>query len=366
MSLLGGRRDARAGRAGSTTRPRACARRRPGRRPRSAAARVTPRPRAYSRARRISAPSWTPVPSSVNSRTPSAASSAMRGEPLARRPTVMAPATAHLGRRAPRPRSSTSRADRRVVDGRLGVGHGHHRGEPAERRPARPVSTVSASSRARLRAGGCAGRPARAPPGSPPASSTIAPAGTSRSGPTADTVPPRTRTSARRSSRTVVPAPSMTVPPRITTVARASATTRLAAIPARREPSARAAGTAPPCAPRPRWSPGGSPRHGQVGHVGGDLHAADHRAGVGDDRRRSGEPRHPPGGQPPAGRVLAQRGDEGTAPPLAPAGAAGRRRRRSRSASSRSSRNARPASPRATAAGGCRGRASVTSAPRAR
>jgi hypothetical protein len=52
---------------------------------------VTPRPRAYSSARRMSRPSCTPVPSSVKNRTPSAASSAMGASWVPARPTVMAP-----------------------------------------------------------------------------------------------------------------------------------------------------------------------------------------------------------------------------------------------------------------------------------
>ena len=46
-------------------------------------ARVMPRPSAYSRARRISSGSCTPLPSSVKRRTPAAASSAIGASALA-------------------------------------------------------------------------------------------------------------------------------------------------------------------------------------------------------------------------------------------------------------------------------------------
>ena len=55
------------------------------------------------------APSWTPSPSSVNSRTPSSASSAMGASRSPARPTVMAPETTTWAQ-APRPRSRTWRA----------------------------------------------------------------------------------------------------------------------------------------------------------------------------------------------------------------------------------------------------------------
>ena len=57
-------------------------------------ARVTPRPVAYSRARRMSPADCTPLPSSVNRRTPRSASSAIGARRSPARPTVMAPATA--------------------------------------------------------------------------------------------------------------------------------------------------------------------------------------------------------------------------------------------------------------------------------
>ena len=59
-------------------------------------------------ARRISRASWTPVPSSVKIRTPSAAISAMGASWRPCRPTVMAPAT-RTSQHASAPRSSTWR-----------------------------------------------------------------------------------------------------------------------------------------------------------------------------------------------------------------------------------------------------------------
>ncbi len=57
-------------------------------------ARRTPRPLAYSMARRMRRLSCTPVPSSVKMRTPSAAISAIGASCSPARPTVMAPLTA--------------------------------------------------------------------------------------------------------------------------------------------------------------------------------------------------------------------------------------------------------------------------------
>ena len=72
-------------------------------RPRSAGPASTPRPPAYSRARRMSGASCTPVPSSVKSPTPSAAISAMGASGSPSRPTVMAPAAARRTSRRLRP-----------------------------------------------------------------------------------------------------------------------------------------------------------------------------------------------------------------------------------------------------------------------
>ena len=70
-------------------------------------ARVTPRSRPYSMARRMSRSSWTPRPSSVKSRTPSAAISAMGARRSPARSTVMAPEV-WTSQRAVRPSSRTS------------------------------------------------------------------------------------------------------------------------------------------------------------------------------------------------------------------------------------------------------------------
>ena len=108
-------------------------RRRPGRRPRSAAPASPPRPLAYSSARRISRLSCTPLPSSVKIRTPSAAISAIGASWLAGpadrdgAPTC-ARRTARPGRgRAPRGRRRPSRSPASVL------GMATTRGEPAER-----------------------------------------------------------------------------------------------------------------------------------------------------------------------------------------------------------------------------------------
>ena len=120
--------------------------------------------------------SWTPAPSSVNSRTPRAASSPMGARRSPARPTVMAPATAtwHM---AAVPERQHLEGHRGAVDGGVGVGHGHHGREPAERRPpGPPLSTVSASSAPGWRRWVWRSTS----PGAtrqPPASSTVAPAG---------------------------------------------------------------------------------------------------------------------------------------------------------------------------------------------
>ena len=94
-------------------------------------ARVTPSPVAYSRARRISPADCTPLPSSVNRRTPSAASSAIGARRSPARPTVMAPATATSAMaRSASVEDVAHRLGR--VQGGLGVGHGHHGGEAPE------------------------------------------------------------------------------------------------------------------------------------------------------------------------------------------------------------------------------------------
>ena len=100
-------------------------------------ARVTSKPRAYSRARRMTATSCTPVPSSVKRRTPNEASSPMGARRSPARPMVMAPATATTAD-GPRTQGEHLEGDRGTVDRRVGVGHGHHRREPPQRGRPRP------------------------------------------------------------------------------------------------------------------------------------------------------------------------------------------------------------------------------------
>ena len=69
---------------------------------------VTSSPRPYSMARRMSRSSWTPVPSSVKSVTPSAAISAIGASCSPARSTVIAPAL-WTSQHAVRPSSRTSR-----------------------------------------------------------------------------------------------------------------------------------------------------------------------------------------------------------------------------------------------------------------
>ena len=88
---------------------------------------------AYSRARRISCGSCTPLPSSVNRWTPAAASSPNGASALPSRFTVMHPAGWTSHRPARRGLRSHELDHRQRVLRRLGVGHRHDRGEPAER-----------------------------------------------------------------------------------------------------------------------------------------------------------------------------------------------------------------------------------------
>ncbi len=92
---------------------------------------VTPSPRAYSSARRISRASCTPLPSSVKNRTPRSASSAIGVSWEPARSIVMA-ADVRTSHEVPRPRSRTSRAMPAESMAGRGVGHGQHAREPAE------------------------------------------------------------------------------------------------------------------------------------------------------------------------------------------------------------------------------------------
>ncbi len=98
---------------------------------------VIPSAEAYSRARRISWGSCTPLPSSVNSRTPAAASSPNGASASPARPMVMHPAGQHLAQPGALALGADELDDGHRVLRRLGVRHRHDRGEPAERRGAR-------------------------------------------------------------------------------------------------------------------------------------------------------------------------------------------------------------------------------------
>ena len=276
-------------------------------------ARVTPRPPPYSRARRMSRLSCTPVPSSVNRRTPRAAISAIGASRSPARPTVMAPATS-TSHRARRPRCWTSRTTLASSMAGSVLGMATTAVYPPRAAAREPVSTVSASSRPGWRR--WVWRSTR--PGAtthPPASSSVSP---DRSGPTATTHPSSITTSARRR-----PVASITSPPRITRVTphlrrRRRRSRRLLPDPPA-PPAPRPARAACPRPARPeqleqhrhahRHPVGhllGDDRTGQGRHLGGDLDAAVHRAGVHDE----GVGRQPGGpleAEAVAGRVLPQR-----------------------------------------------------------
>ena len=171
--LLGHGRHARAGPAGSTRLPRAWRRWPASDLSSQCWARVTSRPRAYSKARRIRPADCTPAPSSVNSRTPSPAISAMGANRSPARSTVMAPATA-TSAVALAPSSSTLRTA--SAESRAGsvLGMATTAVNPPSGAARVPVSMVSDSSRPGWRRWVC--RSTR--PGAttqPPASSTVAP-----------------------------------------------------------------------------------------------------------------------------------------------------------------------------------------------
>ncbi len=157
-------------------------------------ARMTPSPPAYSSARRISASSCTPLPSSVNSETPRAAISAIGANRSPARSTVIAPevCTAHG---ADRPSSSTSRTTsaESIVGVVLGMANTAVNPPRAAARP--PLSIVSASSLPGWRRCVCRSTS----PGETtqsPQSNVMSAVASVASGPTAATRPSRTRTSA--------------------------------------------------------------------------------------------------------------------------------------------------------------------------
>ena len=301
----------RAARAGSTTRLVHGPAGGQARRPRSAGPGSTPRPPAYSRARRISAPSCTPAPSSVNS------AHAERGQ-LAQGASALAGPThgdgaghRHLAQRAPgrarapRPPPRPSRWAARCW------AWPRPRCSPRARRPGLPVSTVSASSRPGWRRWVC--RSTR--PGADEATRGVEHRGAGRASRSAR------RTTARRRRR---PADAPVVD---------------AARPVddRRHRDRRSPASGPPAdrqltatrsTPRPeeeeqhghphRHAVGhlpGDHRAGQVGHVGGDLDPADHRPGVGD-HGVVGQSRARPAVSPQPAVYSRSDGHERPAPPL--------------------------------------------------
>ena len=167
-------------------------------------ARVTPSPLAYSIARRITSGSCTPLPSSVNSRTPAPASSAIGASCSPARPIVMQPEGATSHRPAAMPARRTCSTTASESCGGSVFGMATTAVNPPSAAAREPVSIVSASSRPGSRR--CVWRSTK--PGAttqPDASSVSSPV---NEGPTSVIVPFSIRTSARRS-----PTPSMTVPP---------------------------------------------------------------------------------------------------------------------------------------------------------
>ena len=81
----------------------------------------------------MSAPSWTPAPSSVKIRTPEGGQLGHGRQPLPGPAHGDGPGHRHLGQRPPTEGQHLAGRARRV-DGRLGVGHGHHRRVAPERR----------------------------------------------------------------------------------------------------------------------------------------------------------------------------------------------------------------------------------------
>ena len=161
-------------------------------------ARVIPRPSAYSSARRISSGSCTPLPSSVKSFTPAAASSpnGVRCSPA--RPTVIEPdgSTSHSPARSPWRRTKSTTSTLSCVGSVFGIATTAVNPPSAAARL--PVSIVSASSRPGSRR--CTCRSTN--PGettSPLASITSSPSAGESSAATSATVVPSMRTSTRRS-----------------------------------------------------------------------------------------------------------------------------------------------------------------------
>ena len=190
----------------------------------------------------------TPAPSSVKRRTPRAASSAIGAKRSPAPPDGDRPGDGDLGGR---PRREIEHVAHRLgrVERRVGVGHGHHRGEAAERGgPGAGLDRLGLLV-ARARAGGCGGRPDRGP--------TRQPAGVEDPGAAgnfevvADRGDPLALDQPRRPRR----CPSRRPPCRLGS--RPSSQQPRSATRCSLEGSpGRAGGRGRPCAPRPRCAPG--------------------------------------------------------------------------------------------------------------
>ena len=266
------------------------------------------------------------APSSVNRRIPSAASSPIGASRSPRPPERDGPGHGHLAR-ATAAELEHLAGHRRRVDGGLGVGHGDHRREPAEGgRPAAPLATVSASSPARLAQVGVQVDQ----PGRDEAAAGVEhrarPPGTVESDSPSHDHPPSMATSARRGAAR---SPSTTRPPRITTVGAPLShgavrqVRRAASAPSSRKSTAMRTAT-------PLVTCRVTTELGQVGHLGGDLDAADHRPGVGHDGVRRARPADPVARSARTAPCTRAATGRTSRCPARPAGAAARRRRRGR------------------------------------
>ena len=127
-------------------------------------AKITPRSAAYSSARRMSAASCTPRPSSVNSRTPSCCHLGDRRETLPRATDGDRSGDVHVAERRLRTEVEHLVHDRRAVDRGFGV---RHRDDARCNRRARPRAIRSRPSRlphVRADADACGGRRGQARP----------------------------------------------------------------------------------------------------------------------------------------------------------------------------------------------------------
>ncbi len=180
--LLGLGRDPREHRAGSTTPLRACRHRAARASSSQCWASVTSKPRAYSKARRMTATSWTPAPVVGEEPDPQGGQLAHGRQALAGAPHRDGAGHGHLAH-GPAPSDSTSSATAALSTGGSVLGMATTAVNPPSAAARAPVSTVSASSAPGWRR--WVWRSTR--PGAtrqPPASSTVAPRGDRHAGPT--------------------------------------------------------------------------------------------------------------------------------------------------------------------------------------